>query len=61
MAGLNLQKYARHEAEREFDTTSLDEQQATIRSYCNDHPLADYVQAVVVLYNSLPIEKALKH
>src|SRR5438552_1436989 len=36
---------------------SVEEQQATIRSYCNAHPLAYYTSAIMDLYGTLKIKR----
>jgi hypothetical protein len=39
------------------DLGSTKEQMATIRTYCNQHPLADYYSAVLEVYKTLPWQR----
>jgi hypothetical protein len=60
MSGLN---YAKAEAvgdSRDLSAMPTEEQMARIKKYCNAHPLADYVDAVIDLYKSLPESKRVQ-
>jgi len=52
MSGLN---YAKATGDgRDLSAMPTEEQMARIKKYCNTRPLADYVDAVMDLYQSLP-------
>ncbi len=54
MSGLNLAApHAGREA-RNLKAITTEEQEARLRSYCDQHPGADYIDAVIDLYGSLP-------
>jgi hypothetical protein len=39
---------------RDLSARSVLDQKHDIRSFCNDHPLSTYIDAVINLYRSLP-------
>ena len=39
------------------DAQTFETQATHIRQFCNNHPLATFVQAVIDLYDSLPLKK----
>jgi hypothetical protein len=56
LAGLNSAETMVHGRKRvliDLSSMPLDEQMLIVRQYCNDHPLADYAQAVALLRNRL--------
>jgi hypothetical protein len=54
MSGLNMAgPRAGHEA-RNLKAIAVEEQEARLRSYCDQHPGGDYIDAVIDLYGSLP-------
>ena len=61
MSGINYAKMEAAGNSRDLSAIPLDEQMARIKKYCNEHPLADYIDAVMDLYKALPeIKKAQK-
>lgn len=52
MSGLNYAKAT--DDGRDLSAMPTEEQMARIKKYCNARPLADYVDAVMDLYQSLP-------
>lgn len=54
MSGLNYAKVAAAGDSRDLSAMPTDEQMARIKKYCNERPLADYVDAVMDLYKNLP-------
>jgi hypothetical protein len=50
MTGMNLGSGAHGGIVKKLDSIQVEEQQRTIRDFCNDHPLAPYRQAVTILY-----------
>ena len=58
MSGLN---YAKAPSDgRDLSAMPTEEQMARIKKYCNARPLADYVDAVMDLYQSLPENKIIQ-
>jgi hypothetical protein len=54
MSGLNMAgPHAGREA-RNLKAITTEDQEARIRSYCEQHPNEDYIDAVIDLYGSLP-------
>jgi hypothetical protein len=61
MSGLNYAKAEATGDRRDLLAMSTDNQMARIKKYCNAHPLADYVNAIMDLYKDLPeIKKTQK-
>ena len=54
MSGLNLDAVANRRPYRFINGNDMLAQKIEICSYCDAHPLAQYVAAVVDLYNRLP-------
>ncbi len=54
MTGFNTAQLAAKQRTRNLGGVSIDQQQARIRAFCNRKPLADYFEAVIDLYLSLP-------
>jgi hypothetical protein len=52
MSGLNYAKSTGNR--RDLSAMSTNDQMARIKQYCNAHPLAEYVDAVMDLYKDLP-------
>jgi hypothetical protein len=42
---------------RDLAAMSLDAQKASLRNYCDEHPMAEFVKAVIDLYFKLPMKK----
>jgi len=57
MSGLNLSDAASGRAYKAINGGDMATQKAYIRSYCDVHPLAQYVGAIVQLYTTLPNAK----
>lgn len=51
MAGINVVKAPNF---RDVNAVPIEEQKTRLRRYCDQHPLADYWEAVIDLYGSLP-------
>jgi hypothetical protein len=51
MSGMNVISLPQY---RDLAAMSLDEQKSALRTYCDQHPLADYGIAVMYLYMKLP-------
>ena len=58
MSALNLSLVSSTGAYRRFDSNEMVAYKIHIRSYCDAHPLTQYVGAVMDLYKSLPARKA---
>jgi hypothetical protein len=54
MSGLNLGSLAHGGTTKNLASLPLEEQKRALRQYCNDHPLAQYQEGVVVLFSRLP-------
>jgi hypothetical protein len=54
MSGLNSLVSATGKVPRDLNGLALPDQEARIRSYCDQHPLGNYVDAVMDLYGALP-------
>jgi hypothetical protein len=59
MSGLNASSWAEIGTYRSIEGTpsEMAALKIRVRSYCDVHPLAQYVSAVLDVYNSLPIKK----
>ena len=59
MTGLNMASAANTGVYRSIEGTraGMVAQKVRVRSYCDIHPLAQYLSAVLDLYNSLPPKK----
>jgi hypothetical protein len=55
MSGLNALFQERTGRYRDFSHADIAKEKLRIRSYCDAHPLAQYVSAVFALYETLPI------
>jgi len=53
MTGLNVGKVVNTGVIRDLNSEPTNDQMATIRQYCNTHPLATYSDAVVDLFSHL--------
>lgn len=42
---------------RDLQAMTTDEQLRNLTEYCNEHPMADFVKAVLDLYGKLPMKK----
>ena len=60
MSGVNYAKVAATGDSRDLAAMPTDEQMARIKKYCNARPLANYVDAVMDLYNGFPQNKNTK-
>ncbi len=57
MSALNLTTSADHGVYRYIDGAAMDAYKTQIRSFCDEHPLAPYVAAVMEVMKSLPVRK----
>jgi hypothetical protein len=56
MTGRNIEVGKR--SWRQLNATSTDQQKKLLRSYCDEHPLKSYIDAVNELYDALPSVQA---
>ena len=54
MSGMNRTDVMNDHTAKNIMALSTADQKQVIRSYCNEHPLAPYWEAVIGLYNKLP-------
>jgi hypothetical protein len=57
MSGWNFSTMAEHKTHRELGAQSAETQMAYIRNYCDSHPLAPFLKAVLDFYLTLPVRK----
>jgi len=57
MSGLNFAIFIRGGLYKDLAALSNEQQQTDIRNYCDQHPLVQYREAVLNLYDSLPMRK----
>jgi hypothetical protein len=55
MTGQNIFNVSSGSGARNLGATPVEEQEAFLRQYCNDHPLLFYWQGVLTLYLTLPV------
>jgi hypothetical protein len=60
MSGLNFAAIGQTGISMNLNSMSIDQQQRALRAYCNDHPLANYIDAVLDLYNRLSLNKPIQ-
>ena len=53
MTGLNASAVRANSGYRDMNSMTTDAQQAYLRRYCDERPLANYLQAVLSLYETL--------
>lgn len=56
MSALNLNAITENRPYRDVGAIGMTEQKSAIRSYCNLHPLASFVEAVFSEYENLPLK-----
>ena len=54
MSGMNMASLAHGDISKNMGAMAIDEQERTLRKYCNDHPLANVQDAAMELLKSLP-------
>ena len=54
ISGMNWIDAMTHHTAKNIMALSVEDQKQVIRSYCNEHPLPPYWEAVIDLYNKLP-------
>jgi hypothetical protein len=54
MSGANIAKRGTY---RDLAAMQVNDQKAYLRRYCDEHPLQDYLRAVMELYLALPLKK----
>jgi len=57
MSGENLSISPRSTQYRDLAALSVDAQKESLRNYCDEHPMAEFVKAVLDLYFKLPLKK----
>ena len=55
MSGVNV-SIAKNVGHRDLGGIMVDVQKTSLRNYCNDHPLAEFWEAVMDLYNKFPVK-----
>ena len=55
LTGLNAMSSLHHLHERDFSPALVGRAQSFVRSYCNEHPLAMYIEAATQYAGSLPL------
>jgi hypothetical protein len=61
MSGLNFANKGNSGMSMNLRSMSTDQQQRAIRAYCNGHPIADYIDAVLDVYNHLDMNVPDQH
>jgi len=56
MAGWNYALFSEYHFYRDLGVKSADEENFHIRQYCDAHPLATFVEAVIDLWFTLPLK-----
>jgi hypothetical protein len=54
MTGMNIQRLASHVPTKNLKTVTTEVQQRQLRTYCDQHPLGDFMSGALELYLSLP-------
>jgi hypothetical protein len=54
MSGANAVAIGSYGKYRDLQAMTVDEQQQSLRDYCDKHPVATFSKAVIDLYNKLP-------
>jgi hypothetical protein len=54
MSGLNAAEIHATGNSKNLGTMSLESEKQFLRSYCNDHPLAEYTKAIFELFSKFP-------
>lgn len=60
MSGLNFAAIGRTGMSMNMGSMSTDQQERAIRAYCNEHPLANYIDAVLDLYSRFSLNKPVQ-
>jgi hypothetical protein len=60
MSGLNFAAIGNSGISMNLHSMSTDQQRRAIRAYCNDHPLANYVDAVLDVYGRFSMNKPVQ-
>ena len=55
MSGLNIVRAGLQKPIHDMNAWSIDNQQQAVRTFCNEHPLAMFMEAVQNLYEKLPL------
>jgi len=56
MSGENLSISAKSTGYRDLQAMTIEAQTQSLRNYCDEHPLAEFVDAVIDLYVKLPLK-----
>jgi hypothetical protein len=57
MSGANLNQWTSNGQYRDLQAMTLEAQEQSLRNYCDEHPMAEFVKAVLDLYGKLPLKK----
>jgi hypothetical protein len=57
MSGENLSQFASDGQYRDLEAMTDEAQEASLRNYCDEHPMAEFYKAVMDLYSKLPVKK----
>ncbi|MCS3689081.1 hypothetical protein [Bradyrhizobium elkanii] len=55
LTGANITASALNKPERNIGAWSIRDIKSNMRDYCNDHPLASYIEAAIELFKQLPV------
>jgi hypothetical protein len=57
MSGENIRQWNSSGQYRDLQAMTNEAQERSIRNYCDEHPMADLIKAVLDLYGKLPLKK----
>jgi hypothetical protein len=57
MSGANLNQWTSNGLYRDLQAMTLEAQEQSLRNYCDEHPMAEFVKAVLDLYGKLPLKR----
>ena len=60
MSGINSALIGDSGLSKNLNSMSIDQQKRAIRAYCNDHPLANYIDAIWDLFNRFSLNKPVQ-
>jgi hypothetical protein len=57
MSGANINQWTSNGQYRDLQAMTIEAQSRSLREYCDEHPMAEFVKAVLDLYGKLPLKK----